>query len=249
MCSLPSSATPTDEQRQRLSANLRSIRDEIAAAAARNGRSAASVRLVVVTKYANPRWLPALLDCGVSDFGENRVQQLVARAASLAREAAPPPTWHMIGHLQRNKVRSLLSECRHVHSIDSVRLLAELERAASAASTLVQGFLELNVAGESAKTGAPVAALDELLSAADRAPHVKLAGLMTMAPYSDDPETARPHFARLRAALEDARRRGAAPADFDQLSMGMSGDFAVAVEEGATVVRIGSRVFEGLSAS
>lgn len=234
-------------------ANLDAVRATIAAAAARCGRSPGAVRLVAVTKYVSPDVIRALLAAGVTDLGENRVQQLVARAAELALPAAgdpvgppPRPRWHMIGHLQRNKVRALLPYCRVVHSLDSARLARELEAQAAQLGVLVEAFVEVNVVGEAQKTGARPEQLPELFEALRTCERVKAVGLMTMAPRADDPEQSRPAFRGLRELLGELRDSGALPADCIGLSMGMSQDYVVAVEEGATVVRVGSALYEGV---
>lgn len=252
-------------QRKRLLENLARIREAIADAARRTGRAPNEVRLVGVTKYVPIPVIAELLAAGVHDLGENRVQQLTARAAVLGRSldsafsplrdadsataaASPPapPRWHMIGHLQRNKVRALLPCSRTLHSVDSLRLAEELERCAAARGELLDVFLEVNVAGEASKSGIDAGELDALAGAVGRLPHLQVRGLMTMAPIADQPEASRPHFARLRMLLEALRRSGGASPAAVHLSMGMSQDYVVAVEEGATFVRVGSVLFEGL---
>jgi len=155
----------------------------------------------------------------------------------------------MVGHLQRNKVKTLLRHSRILHSLDSVRLAKELETQAAKLELSVDAFLELNVAGEQAKSGAPVAEAAVLAEAVAQCPHIRLHGLMTMPPFDPNPEAARPHFARLRELLEQLRRQGAVGPDCVHLSMGMTIDYAVAVEEGATFVRIGSALVEGIDSS
>lgn len=245
--------TPERAIQDRLRANLAAVRDEIARACGRTGRDPAGVRLVAVTKYASPEVAAELAALGVADLGENRVQQLVRRAEWFAERASaggeanqPRPRWHMIGHLQRNKVKPLLRFCRVIHALDSVRLIQEIQAQAARADVPVEGLIELNLAGDPSKTGAPPEQIRALVQAAAGCANLRLAGLMTMAPYLDDPEQTRPYFSRLRETLRALREEGLAPADCSQLSMGMSNDFAVAVEEGATIVRIGSRLFEGI---
>lgn len=249
-------ATPQRAIQDRLRANLAAVRDEIARACGRTGRDPAGVRLVAVTKYAAPEVAAELAALGVADLGENRVQQLVRRAewfearAAAAGEAHPArPRWHMIGHLQRNKVKTLLRCCRVIHALDSVRLIEEIQAQAARANVQVEGLIELNLAGDPSKTGAPPEQVRTLVQAAAGCANLRLTGLMTMAPYFDDPEQARPCFSRLRETLRELRDTGLVSAGCDQLSMGMSNDFAVAVEEGATIVRIGSRLFEGIERS
>jgi pyridoxal phosphate enzyme (YggS family) len=247
---------PETEVSRRIHDNLAQVRGTIAEACRRSGRAPSEVRLVAVTKYAELDAIRALLELGVRDLGENRVQQLTQRAEALGAASlgllddAPPaggaPRWHMIGHLQRNKVKALLHRTRILHALDSLRLTQELEKQAGASALTVDAFLELNVAGEQAKSGAPVSEAVALAQAASACAHIRLHGLMTMPPYDPDPEAARPHFARLRELLAELQRQGAVGPQCVQLSMGMTIDYAVAVEEGATFVRIGSALFEGL---
>ncbi|MBW7904156.1 MAG: YggS family pyridoxal phosphate-dependent enzyme [Phycisphaerae bacterium] len=233
--------------------NVERVREAIARAARRSGRDPECVRLVAVTKYLDPASIGAVIHAGLTELGENRVQQLVARAAALGAgepggwpAAARPWRWHMIGHLQRNKVRALLRVCQVIHSVDSERLAAETEAEAARAERFVDVFVEVNVSGESSKQGVAAADAATLAEYVSRLRHVRLRGLMTMAPPSADPQRARPVFAGLRELLEKLRASGAVAETCGELSMGMTGDYEVAVEEGATVVRIGSALFEGL---
>lgn len=237
--------------------NLARLRDNVAAACDKSGRQVTDVRLVAVTKYADLDTIRALLTCDVLDLGENRVQQLAerietfgARPAGLDDDAEPHPwshpRWHMIGHLQRNKVRKLIPHVRILHSLDSTRLADEAQLRAAEAACAIDCLLEVNVSGEASKQGVTPTDLPALVEHVAGLSHLRLRGLMTMAPADPDPEAARPHFARLRALLEALREAGTAPEGFDQLSMGMSGDYTVAVEEGATIIRVGSALFEGM---
>ncbi len=246
-----------DDWLEALRSNIEAVRGRIAAACDRTGRRPADVRLVAVTKYASLDVVRALLALGLTDLGESRVQQLVSRAeepgASLAawdeaqRGPSQSPTWHMIGHLQRNKVKTLLPRSRTLHSVDSQRLIEEIDKQAERFDAVVDVLLEVNVSGEASKQGAPIASVIALAESSVLSRHLRLRGLMTMAPAAPDPERARPHFARLRELLEDLRTRGVVGRSCGQLSMGMSQDYAVAVEEGATLVRIGSALYEGLA--
>jgi uncharacterized pyridoxal phosphate-containing UPF0001 family protein len=252
---------------QRLRENLARVRETIADACRRAGRDPGGVRLVAVTKYVDLKMIGALLDIGVRELGENRVQQLIQRAERLGATTAelfdpepegfgpgdrPPgattvPRWHMIGHLQRNKVKALLNHTRIVHSLDSPRLAYEIQKVAEARDLRVDAFLEVNVAQEESKYGVALPEVETLAEAVGTCDRISLRGLMTMAPFDPDPEAARPHFVRLRALLERLRRGGAVGADCTHLSMGMTQDYGVAVEEGATFVRIGSALYEGVS--
>ncbi|MEX0716015.1 MAG: YggS family pyridoxal phosphate-dependent enzyme [Planctomycetaceae bacterium] len=230
--------------------NLDRIRDRIAAACARSGRPVSSVRLVAVTKYATLEQVRALFDLGVRDLGESRPQQLLERAAQLP----PDVRWHLIGHLQRNKARRLLPVTDCIHSVDSFRLLEALERLAEETATAPRVLLQVNVAGEAAKHGFdPEELARGWLEAVRDCRHVRLEGLMTMAPYAEDPEAARPVFRALRELrdrLVSDREFGSDPvaryreSTLPELSMGMTGDFEPAIEEGATLIRIGGALFD-----
>ncbi len=240
---------PQTNWRATLADNLAQVRAEMAQAAARAGRSAADVRLVAVTKYVELPVLRALLDLGVQDLGENRVQQLTQRAAALASDPAARPRWHMIGHLQRNKVRALLGACRMIHSLDSRRLADELEVEAQRSGRDVDVLIEVNVSGEQSKQGLTESAVGDLCEHLGRLSRLRLRGLMTMAPLVDDPQRVRPCFAKLRELLWELRRRGVVEADCRELSMGMTQDYVQAIEEGATLVRVGSALFRNVAAT
>lgn len=238
----------TDQMRTLLTRNLARCGEEISAAAKRSGREASAVRLLVVTKSVPPDVIRLLLEMGVHDVGENRVQQLTQRAEEIGYSFAEggAPRWHMIGHLQRNKVKPLLEVCRTLHSLDSLRLAQELEAQAVRADAVVEVFVEVNVAGEAAKTGAGEQSAVDVAEFAAKAPHLRVLGLMTMAPLDAPGAAARPFFARLRELRDAWLQRGILPPTARELSMGMSGDYVAAVEEGATWVRLGSTLFEGL---
>lgn len=220
-----------------LDQNLARVQQRIAGACLRSGRSPADVTLVAVTKYANPDWIPPLLALGVRDLGENRPQQLLERATKL-----PDACWHLIGQLQRNKVRSVLAHAALIHSGDSLRLLQRISDIAGELGRTTRVLLQVNVSGEGSKQGFVPDDLRRDWLACRSLPHIQIDGLMTMAPLSDDPEAARPSFRGLR----DLRSELSRDAPLSHLSMGMSHDMEVAIEEGATLVRVGSALFEGL---
>ncbi|MBN1917444.1 MAG: YggS family pyridoxal phosphate-dependent enzyme [Verrucomicrobia bacterium] len=218
--------------------NLDAIRGRIADAAERAGRSPDDVTLVCVTKTRSLDEIRAALDWGVPVLGESRVQEAAEKIPQLPHTV----TWHLIGHLQRNKVKHALELFDMIHSVDSLRLAEEIESRAAAAQEIVPVLIEVNVAGEDSKFGAALDEVEQLAETIGRMPNVDLAGLMTMAPFVDDPETVRHIFSGLRE-LRD-RIRDEHGLDLPHLSMGMTQDYEVAVEEGATMVRIGSAVFE-----
>ena len=216
--------------------NLGDVRARIAAACGRAGRDPAGVTLVCVTKYADEAWVRGLYDLGERHFGESRPQQLTAR-----REAFPGDVrWHLIGQLQSNKVRPAVRAADVVHSVASRKLLDRCARISDEEGVSPRLLLQINVSGEASKQGF----VPEELTA-DLAAPAAVAGLMTMAPAADDPASVRPVFERL-AALRD-RLASEAGRPLPDLSMGMSGDFEPAVECGATLVRVGSRLFAGLA--
>lgn len=226
-----------------LSQNLHRVRERIAAACARVDRSPDEVTLIAVTKYAELDWVRCLIDLGVTDLGESRPQQLVARAAQLP----PHVRWHQIGHLQRNKADILLPIATRIHSVDSLRLIEHLAKNARKLGCRPSILLEVNVSGEASKDGFKI---DDLLAAWPLIlEHDSLAvdGLMTMAPLEDDQEAARPTFRGLRELRDRLRDASGGRCPLPDLSMGMSGDFEIGIEEDATLIRVGSSLFEGLS--
>jgi pyridoxal phosphate enzyme (YggS family) len=214
-------------------------------ACARSGRPRSAVTLVAVTKAAPDAVLPLLPELGLRHLGENRPQELWRKAALLEEQV----NWHLIGHLQRNKADRTLPLVSLIHSVDSVRLLQAIDESAAKAGRCADLLIEVNTSGEASKQGfrpADVLGLAEPLRVMG---HVRILGLMTMAAPADDPQECRPCFALLRRLRDElgALLPGGHPCT--ELSMGMSGDFEIAVEEGATLVRIGSAIFEGLPAS
>lgn len=223
--------------------NLKIICSRIDRAANRAGRDLESVKLVAVTKYAESAWVQALFDLGHRDFGESRPQQLARRADEFPAEIR----WHLIGHLQRNKVDLVLPKTTRIHSVDSLRLLKRISESSVKAGRQQSVLLEVNVSGEAAKDGLSPAELCEQWQPFCELPGVKIDGLMTMAPRTDDPESARVFFRALRELRDKLVESSRVEQLLPELSMGMSGDFEVAIEEGATLVRVGSSLYEGLS--
>lgn len=238
-----------------LRAAYQQVTARIAAAAARSGRRPGDITLVAVTKSASLEQILSLIEIGHRDLGENRVQQLEERVSAVALQLGPRTSvrWHMIGHLQRNKVKSIAPLAHLIHSIDSARLAEELnsfaaKRAAAASeggSQRIDILLQVNIAEEQQKFGLSAAAAPALAEQiAAQWPHLRLRGLMTMAPYSDIAEDSRPVFAQLAALFRRIKEQPWAGGEFNVLSMGMTGDFEVAIEEGATLVRVGRALFE-----
>ncbi len=228
---------------RRIADNLAAIRARMAQAAARTGRTPDQVRLVAVTKSVGLDAIRATVEVGCQELGESRVPQLADRADAL-RDL--PIHWHMIGPLQRNKVRRTLETVQMIHSADSPRLIAAIDRIAAELGRRTPILLEVNVSGEAAKHGFAPDDVEPCLAELAGLGHVEIRGLMCMASLDGDLDVARREFAALRQ-LRD-RLRGVAPPGIvlDELSMGMSGDFEPAIEEGATIVRVGSALFEGI---
>lgn len=219
--------------------NLARVRDRIWQAAERSGRAPDAVRLVAVTKTVDAERIAEAVRAGVGILGENYVQE-----ARRKQEALPQPVcWHMIGHLQSNKARLAVQLFDVFETMDRPKILRELNRHAGEAGKVVSVMIQLNLSGEATKSGAAEDRALELISVAASCDHLRCRGLMTIPPYYDEPEKARPFFARLRE-LRDRLKPGCPEGvSLDDLSMGMSGDFEVAIEEGATHVRVGTAIF------
>jgi hypothetical protein len=220
-----------------ISDNLINIHSRMQDAAHRVGRQVLDVRLVAVSKTYPPAVIQEAWNAGQHVFGENRVQDALPKIAELPAEAE----WHFIGHLQSNKIRKALPAFTLIHGVDNLELAQQINRIAGEMGLTANILLEINVSGEASKFGFSPADLRENLEGLLCLPNIRINGLMTMAPYSEDPETARPVFSKLRILRDElAAQSGQA---LPELSMGMSGDFEVGIEEGATIVRIGSSIF------
>jgi len=222
---------------ERIAGNLAAVRNRIAGAAARAGRNPESVRLVAVTKSVGIEEARCLYDLGQRDFGENRVLEAQSKVDAFSGLDAK---WHMIGHLQTNKVRKVLGGYALIHSVDSLHLMEEIERLAETTGQVVDILAQINVSGEESKTGFRPQDARSALFAAGEMPHLRVQGLMTMAPLGTDPEQSRRVFRGLRELRDRLADEGMT---LPELSMGMTQDYAVAVEEGATLVRVGSALF------
>jgi pyridoxal phosphate enzyme (YggS family) len=220
------------------SARLREVRAAAAAAAARSGRPADAVTLLGVSKTFPAASFSAFTAAGLLDFGESYIQEARNKIGELAA-LDPAPRWHFIGHLQTNKAKYAAALFQTVHSLDRLDLALELDRRARALTRFVEVYIEVNVSGEAAKSGLAPTELPAFLESLAPLTALRPVGLMTMPPFDPDPEASRPFFAALRN-LRDKHAPGLAG-----LSMGMSGDFAVAIEEGATIIRVGTALFGG----
>ena len=228
-----------------LAGNIGRVRERVAEAAARSGRRPEAVTIVAVTKGVEPERIAEAVAAGISDLGENRVQEAAAKVAAVSGwNGLPAVRWHMVGHLQRNKVRQAASLFSVIHSVDSEHLAADLSaRTHSGPHPSIDILLQVNVAGEAHKFGVAPRQAASILREIAGLSGLRVVGLMTIAPQTDDQETVRPIFRRLRELGDELRSSGIAGEEFTHLSMGMTDDFDVAVEEGATMVRIGRAIF------
>ncbi|HEY5522094.1 MAG TPA: YggS family pyridoxal phosphate-dependent enzyme [Desulfuromonadaceae bacterium] len=219
--------------------NLAQINERVRAAAERAGRDPASVRLVAVSKTRPAADIIAAFKAGQTVFGENYIQELVTKLTEV-REAVQ---WHVIGHLQSNKVKYIAGRVALIHSVDRISLAQEIDRQWSKLGKVCDVLIQVNIAGEATKSGTTEAGAIQLVRECALLPSIKVKGLMTMPPFFDDPDAARPCFAELRRLSEAVSAQQIAGVDMVELSMGMSGDFEAAVQEGATLVRIGTAIF------
>ena len=223
---------------------LEAVRERIVRACARSGRSPDEVTLIGVTKTFPIEAVLAARESGLSDFGENRVQELVEKVDAVpSRIRGGDVTWHMIGHLQRNKARDVIDYADYFHALDSIRLAKELNKRAAQEGRVIPCLAQINVSREESKYGIAPDEAASFLDALAPLDHIRVHGLMTIASFVDDPEQVRPEFRRLWELSESYDTASNPQVDMTVLSMGMSNDFEVAIEEGATHVRIGSAIF------
>jgi pyridoxal phosphate enzyme (YggS family) len=231
----------TTAEAQRIARNYRAIRERAAQACLRAGRDPGSVTIIGVTKTKPSSTVRAAAEAGIEEIGENYVQELASKHEELEGELHGRVRWHFIGHLQRNKVRLIAPYVAMIHAVDSERLGVEIGRQASIAGRRIPVLLQVNTSGEESKFGVPPEAASELARKLAVIPGIELQGLMTLAAFLDDPEATRPMFRLLRQTRDRLRQELSLP--LPHLSMGMTNDFEVAIEEGATLVRIGTAIF------
>ncbi|WP_379161256.1 YggS family pyridoxal phosphate-dependent enzyme [Paenibacillus sp. sgz5001063] len=212
------------------------VEERVARACAASGRDAADVKVIAVTKYVSLETVSAVLDAGLEDIAESRWQDAEAKWNALGHKG----TWHFIGHLQTNKVKDVIGKFQYIHSLDRLSLARELHKKAEAAGLTVNVFLQVNISGEDTKFGLAPGEVAEFLRDIASLHRVKVIGLMTMAPYEAEPEQTRPVFRGLRDLRDELNLLALTPEPIQELSMGMSNDFEVAIEEGATLVRLGT---------
>ena len=214
------------------------VLDRVARAATRSGRKGEEIRLVAVGK-TQPAWcIGEALEAGLTVIGENYVQEAEEKI-----RAFPSAEWHLIGRLQRNKVKKAVALFSWIQTVDSLGLLLDISRRAGEAGKVLPGLVEVNIAGEGTKAGLTPGELPALIEAAPGLPGIRLRGLMAIPPWTEDPEESRPYFKRLRELFDECALRGGAGPGWTELSMGMSNDFETAIEEGATMIRVGTAIF------
>ena len=219
--------------------NLKTVMDRIASAAKRAGRAPSSIGLVVVTKTVDVEKIREATAAGASILGENRVQEAKEKIEKLGQIAH----WHLIGHLQTNKAKYAVKLFSLIHSVDNLELAKELDKQAAKINKVQDVLIEVNMAGEAAKAGVAMEGAVSLIKEAAKRKNISIKGLMIMPPYSENPEDSRPYFRTLRKLAGDTLKENIPGVSLQELSMGMSGDFEVAVEEGATMVRVGTAIF------
>lgn len=222
-----------------ISRNLAQINQRIRAAAEAAGRDPASIRLVAVSKIRPAADIVAAYRAGQTVFGENYIQELAPKLAEIIEAVQ----WHFIGHLQSNKVKYIAGQVALIHSVDRLSLAQEIDRQWGKLGKTCDVLIQVNISGEATKSGTTEAGAVQLVRECALLPNIRVKGLMTMPPFFDDPEAARPYFAELRRLAEAIAAQRIAGVDMAELSMGMSGDFEAAVQEGATLVRIGTAIF------
>ncbi|GAB6272502.1 MAG: YggS family pyridoxal phosphate-dependent enzyme [Smithellaceae bacterium] len=219
--------------------NILNIRERIVTAATRAGRDSGTIQLMAVSKTVEPDRIRQALDAGITLLGENYVQEAREKIPAVGR----PAVWHMIGHLQTNKVKYVVNLFDWIHSVDRLELARELDKRAGQNNRKLNALIEVNVSGEASKNGAVPQQVLELVRQISILPNLSVRGLMTMPPYSDDPENSRPYFIALRRLRDEIVSAAVPGISMTELSMGMTDDFEVAIEEGATIIRVGRAIF------
>ena len=234
----------------RIEDNLKVINDRIANACAKSGRYVEEIKLVIVTKSATPEQIKEVVRLGYTELGENRVQNLKKVAEEVAEFVAEMPAskrkkinWHMIGHLQRNKVKQAMDTASLIHSVDTLRLAEEINSIAARTGNKAKILMEINAAEEVQKYGVPIGAAIHLAEQIETLPNVELCGLMAMGPLTENDEQIRLCFSRVRELFIEMRGERVVGKQFREISMGMSNDYHIAIEEGTTMLRIGSAIF------
>ncbi len=222
-----------------IKSNIAYIQELKTAAAEKSGRNGDDVLLVAVTKLHGPEEINEAIDAGITDIGENKVQEIMDKY-----EKVKPVRWHLIGHLQTNKVKYIIDKVSMIHSVDSLRLAKEIDKRAGQHQRTMDILVQINAAEEESKFGITTAETDALIrDIAAECPHIRIKGLMCIAPYFEDPDDARTYFAAVKKIYDQYAENRSENIDFQYLSMGMTNDFEVAVEEGSNLIRVGTAIF------
>lgn len=219
--------------------NLKEVEEKICQACARSGRAREDVTLIAVSKTKPVEMIREAMQSGIVAFGENKVQEIVEKQKIITE----PLDWHMIGHLQRNKVKQLVGKTKRIHSVDSLRLAEQIQSDFSKKDEIADILIEINMAKEESKFGVMPEDAEDLICRIAGFDHIRIHGLMTIAPFVQNPEENRIHFRNLHKLLVDINSKNIDNISMDELSMGMTGDYEVAIEEGATFVRVGTGIF------
>ncbi len=215
------------------------VRNRIEAACKRAGRNPREVTLIAVSKTMPIEAIKEAMACDIIEFGENKPQELRDKQTVLTE----PLHWHMIGALQTNKLKYVIGKTVLIHSVDSLHLAEEIEKASAKQNLITEILLEINIAGEASKHGIAPEKLEELVCAVAQFPHIRVRGLMTVAPYTEEPEDNRMYFRKMKQLMVDINLKNIDNITMDMLSMGMTGDYEIAIEEGATLIRVGTGIF------
>lgn len=221
-----------------ISKNLEAVRKNIEAAALKSGRTGEEVTLIAVTKTHGADMINEAIDCGVTDIGENKVQEILEKY-----DKVKPVRWHLIGHLQTNKVKYIIDKVYMIHSVDSIHLMDEIERQAAKREIVMNILIQINISGEESKFGIRPEEIEEMLEHAQTLKHVKVCGLMTILPKVDNQISNRLHFVNIKRIYIDISQKKYDNINMKYLSMGMSGDYETAIEEGSNMVRVGRAIF------
>ncbi len=224
---------------EHIRSNIRKIEEQKAAAALRAGRDPSEILLCAVTKTRSPEEIEEALHSGVTDIGENRVQEILEKYEKVGKV-----NWHLIGHLQTNKVKYIIDKVCMIHSVDSLRLALEINRRAAQKNLTMDILIEVNAAQDEAKFGVTAEETESLIrDILEQCANIRIRGLMTIAPFAEDPEEVRPYFRIMKELYDRLGKIDHPNLSFDVLSMGMSNDWTIAVEEGATLIRVGTAIF------
>ncbi len=230
----------SEERLKNIEHNIRYIKSRIAKAAEESGRNPEDVRLMAVTKTVEPIFINHAIECGIDLIGENKVQEFLSKKPYLKLDGVQA---HLIGHLQTNKVRQIVSEVSMIQSVDSIKLAKEISKRSEMAGITTECLIEINIGEEESKTGLALSQLEELLKEIASLPGIKIKGLMSIPPVCDSEAEAEKYFSQLREIFIDIKAKKIDNVDMDILSMGMSGDYEAAVRNGSTLVRVGSALF------